>query len=214
MYVSQIVEVGSHGGIDCTALKAYLSGTLTVRYRRGKPPPATEIADLFLAGAVNSALLVKKLSPDIPEAAIDILSVSGLTHFPPGEGGPLNYLARIGPSTLELKLKELAYTPALGTEADAILVSSKLLVETQKESFIDDDKRGWQLRQRRSEFQERSSEFLSLSAEELRKVGPTKGIRNQEVFLYPVPAVAGLTVLLLAVLMITPILLYFILSLF
>ncbi len=134
------MELGSHGGIDCTAVRAYLNGTLKVRYRRGKAPPPTEITDLFMAGAVNAALLIKKLSPSVPEAAIDILAVSGLAHFPPTEGGPLSYITRVGADKVVLRLKELAYTPAIGSEAEAILRSSKLLEETQRELFLDETK--------------------------------------------------------------------------
>ncbi len=210
-----MVQLGSHSGIDCRALKSYLTGKLTVKYRRGKAPPGTEVADLFLAGAVHSALLVRKLSPDIPEAAIDILSISGLTQFPPSEGGPLTYVTRIGANRFERRLEELAYVPAIGNEAETLLRSCKVLSETKSKLFRSKDDREEEARWREAaEIQGGSSDLVLLTAKELETVGPTRGLTNQEVLLYPLPAVAGFTAALLVLLILAPILLYLLLSLF
>ena len=174
-----MVEIGTKSGIDCTTLTSYLSNKLTVKYKRGKTPPTSKIADLFLYNAANSSLLVKKLCPEVPEGAIDALCVSGLLHFPPTEGGPLSYLARVGNNPLE-DLAAACESAPLQKEADLLLRSIQssdgaLFLESE-----DKDEEGV------SEFRKRRSEFTVLSAADLRLVGPTRGVQDMEVFLYPV----------------------------
>ena len=183
-----------------------------MRYRRGKRPTEAEIADLFLSSAINSVLLVKKLSPNVSEAAIDMLSVLGLSNFPPGEGGPLNYLLRLGRSRVLLKLEQLVYTPALVSEAEALIESAKLLVDTEKHLFLGKVE-GKEYRSG-SDFQTRRSELIALSAAQLKAVGPARGVVNQEVFLYPLPAIAAFGALMGLVIVILSLFIYFVFFLF
>ena len=121
------------------------------------------------------------MHPSVPETAIDVLCVSGLVQFPPTEGGPCNYLARNGLDRIVRKLESLLANEVLREEAERIL--SKLAqIKDEDDLFSDVSVSGNEMA---TEFQERRSEVTLLSAADLRKIGPTRGLANMEVFLYP-----------------------------
>ena len=133
-----------------------------------------------MCSLVSASLEIRQLHPSVPETAVDVLCVSGLVQFPPTEGGPFNYLARNGLDRIVQKLQALIAIPALREEVERVL--SKL-ARFNGENFSSDV--SISENEMLTEFQERKSEVVILSAAELSKVGMTRGLDNMEVFLYP-----------------------------
>ena len=137
------------------------------------------LPDLFLLNIVVSALLAKNVSQDVSEAAVDVLCVSGLVHFPPTEGGPLSYFARIGKTSVLEKLKALAKNPWLHSQAQWLIRKAESLLPQETDKLFVKP-------QTEFKFSSQISELQVLSAAELAQTGPAKGAQNFEVFLYPI----------------------------
>ena len=137
------------------------------------------LPDLFLLNIVVSALLAKKVSQDVSEAAVDVLCVSGLVHFPPTEGGPLSYLTRTGKTSVLEKLQALAKNPWLHSQAQWLARKAESLLPQEADKLFVQPQTEFKL----------MSELQVLSASELAQTGSAKGAQNFEVFLYPVPII-------------------------
>ena len=184
-YVGQIIELGvqSHLGLNCTALQHFVTHGKFIVKRKATWGSCSKILsmlpDLFLLNIVVSALLAKNVSQDVSEAAVDVLCVSGLVHFPPTEGGPLSYFARIGKTSVLEKLQALAKNPWLHSQAQWLIRKGESLLPQETDKLFVKP-------QTEFKFSSQISELQVLSATELAQTGPAKGAQNFEVFLYPV----------------------------
>ena len=184
-YVGQIIELGvqSHLGLNCTALQHFVTHGKFVVKRKATWGSCSKILsmlpDLFLLNIVVSALLAKNVSQDVSEAAVDVLCVSGLVHFPPTEGGPLSYFARIGKTSVLEKLQALAKNPWLHSQAQWLIRKAESLLPQETDKLFVKP-------QTEFKFSSQISELQVLSAAELAQTGPAKGAQNFEVFLYPI----------------------------
>ena len=184
-YVGQIIELGvqSHIGLNCTALQHFVTHGKFIVKRKATWGSCSKILsmlpDLFLLNIVVSALLAKNVSQDVSEAAVDVLCVSGLVHFPPTEGGPLSYFARIGKTSVLEKLQALAKNPWLHSQAQWLIRKGESLLPQETDKLFVKP-------QTEFKFSSQISELQVLSAAELAQTGPAKGAQNLEVFLYPV----------------------------
>lgn len=133
-----------------------------------------------------TAMQIKRVNPDISEAAIDTLSVSGLVHFPPTEGGPLNYIVRRGKiETVKCFEEILAKIPnhhaLFGIEN---IIAKSGITESGVEHLFSahpvDNHTAI------SEFQKQRNETVLLDNQELRSIGITRGLQNQEIYLFPI----------------------------
>lgn len=187
-YVGQIIELGvqSHLGLNCTALQHFVTHGKFVVKRKATWGSCSKILsmlpDLFLLNIVVSALLAKNVSQDVSEAAVDVLCVSGLVHFPPTEGGPLSYFARIGKTSVLEKLQALAKNQWLRSQAQWLTRKAESLLPQEKDKLFVKP-------QTEFKFSSQISELQVLSAAELAQTGPAKGAQNFEVFLYPIPII-------------------------
>ena len=189
-YVAQIVELGvqSHLEINCAALQRFLThGKFIIRYKHrvtwgGRCKILSGMTDLFLLNVVTSALLARKVSQDVSEAAIDVLCVSGLVHFPPTEGGPLSYLARVGKSFVLEKLQALIKNPQLHAEVQRVTRKAESLLPAEADKLFVKTQTGVESSSQRSE-------LVALSASELAQTGPARGAQNLDVILYPFPMI-------------------------
>lgn len=187
-YVGQIIELGvqSHLGLNCTALQHFVTHGKFIIKRKTTCGSCSKVLsalpDLFLLNIVVSALLAKKVSQDVSEAAVDVLCVSGLVHFPPTEGGPLSYLARTGKTSVLEKLQALAKNPWLHSQVQWLARKAESLLPQEADNLFVQPQTEFKLKSQLSELQ-------VLSAFELAQTGPTKGAQNFEVFLYPVPMI-------------------------
>lgn len=184
-YVGQIIELGvqSHLGLNCTALQHFVTHGKFIVKRKATWGSCSKILsmlpDLFLLNIVVSALLAKNVSQDVSEAAVDVLCVSGLVHFPPTEGGPLSYFARIGKTSVLEKLQALAKNPWLHSQAQWLIRKAESLLPQETDKLFVKP-------QTEFNFSSQISELQVLSAAELAQTGPAKGAQNFEVFLYPI----------------------------
>lgn len=184
-YVGQIIELGvqSHLGLNCTALQHFVTHGKFIVKRKATWGSCSKILsmlpDLFLLNIVVSALLAKNVSQDVSEAAVDVLCVSGLVHFPPTEGGPLSYFARIGKTSVLEKLQALAKNPWLHSQAQWLIRKGESLLPQETDKLFVKP-------QTEFKFSSQISELQVLSATELAQTGPAKGAQNFEVFLYPI----------------------------
>ena len=184
-YVGQIIELGvqSHLGLNCTALQHFVThGKFIVKHKAtwgSCSKILSMLPDLFLLNIVVSALLAKNVSQDVSEAAVDVLCVSGLVHFPPTEGGPLSYFARIGKTSVLEKLQALAKNPWLHSQAQWLIRKAESLLPQETDKLFVKP-------QTEFKFSSQISELQVLSAAELAQTGPAKGAQNFEVFLYPI----------------------------
>lgn len=187
-YVGQIIELGvqSHLGLNCTALQHFVTHGKFVVKRKATWGSCSKILsmlpDLFLLNIVVSALLAKNVSQDVSEAAVDVLCVSGLVHFPPTEGGPLSYFARIGKTSVLEKLQALAKNQWLRSQAQWLTRKAESLLPQEKDKLFVKP-------QTEFKFSSQISELQVLSATELAQTGQAKGAQNFEVFLYPIPII-------------------------
>lgn len=187
-YVGQIIELGvqSHLGLNCTALQHFVTHGKFIVKRKATWGTCSKILsmlpDLFLLNIVVSALLAKNVSQDVSEAAVDVLCVSGLVHFPPTEGGPLSYFARIGKTSVLEKLQALAKNQWLRSQAQWLTRKAESLLPQEKDKLFVKP-------QTEFKFSSQISELQVLSAAELAQTGPAKGAQNFEVFLYPIPII-------------------------
>ena len=187
-YVGQIIELGvqSHLGLNCTALQHFVTHGKLIVKRKATWGSCSKILsmlpDLFLLNIVVSALLAKNVSQDVSEAAVDVLCVSGLVHFPPTEGGPLSYFARIGKTSVLEKLQALAKNQWLRSQAQWLTRKAESLLPQEKDKLFVKP-------QTEFKFSSQISELQVLSATELAQTGQAKGAQNFEVFLYPIPII-------------------------
>ena len=187
-YVGQIIELGvqSHLGLNCTALQHFVTHGKLIVKRKATWGSCSKILsmlpDLFLLNIVVSALLAKNVSQDVSEAAVDVLCVSGLVHFPPTEGGPLSYFARIGKTSVLEKLQALAKNQWLRSQAQWLTRKAESLLPQEKDKLFVKP-------QTEFKFSSQISELQVLSAAELAQTGQAKGAQNFEVFLYPIPII-------------------------
>ena len=176
-YVSNIALIGETFGIEDLALKRYLQGCKPVIVRDNKINHSL-VADAFMLHNVATALSLRELFPGISDAKIDVLFILGLVHFPPSEGGPLNYLARQRSAkymtqSLDKINKKIPFTKDIEQlrSLPARLYKGELfVVDCETENM---DEMGLTL----------------FSASDLRKIGPTRGVMNREVFLLPIPII-------------------------
>ena len=187
-YVGQIIELGvqSHLGLNCTALQHFVTHGKLIVKRKATWGSCSKILsmlpDLFLLNIVVSALLAKNVSQDVSEAAVDVLCVSGLVHFPPTEGGPLSYFAQIGKTSVLEKLQALAKNQWLRSQAQWLTRKAESLLPQEKDKLFVKP-------QTEFKFSSQISELQVLSATELAQTGQAKGAQNFEVFLYPIPII-------------------------
>ena len=187
-YVAQIIELGvqSHLEINCAALQRFVTnGKFIIRFKHratwgGRAKILSGMTDLFLLNIVTSALLARKVGQNVSETAIDVLCVSGLVHFPPMEGGPLSYLARVGKTSIVGKLQALIKNPQLHAEVQWLARKAESLLPAEANKLFIKPQTG-------TESSSQRSELVVLSASELAQTGPTRGAQNLEVFLYPLP---------------------------
>ena len=164
----------------------------TRRLRKGSPrrPSTPHLVEFINICLGLAALYVGKLTPGISEAAIDVLAVSGLVHFPPTEGGPLNYLARLGQDEARRRFNEsCSVMPAESVRAIVETYSNVLDRNGIHELFAKT-----KLTPQSSEYQRQREKTLLLTSSELREVGNTCGVQNREVFLLPVPCLVVMLV--------------------
>ena len=168
-----------------------------------------QLADLFTLNLALTALHLRQTTPGLSEAALDTLSVTGLIRFPPTEGGPLSFAARIGQEAL-LRIyddcvgKVPFVADVCGARKPRELISGRMYLDlfntedfsgdTNSDSVVDVLKG------------QRSGTVL-LGRSDLRKVGVAKGLQSRELLLYPfllssVLLRAGLALLVLIVLLI------------
>lgn len=153
---------------------------------------SSEVVQLFIANIISAALALKKTNSNVPEVALDVLCVSGLVHFPATEGGPLNYLTRIGVENLTRRLT--ACGPHIKEETQRILLSIQMNDSKEKlfaAQEVEDDG---------SEFTKNASDLNVLFDHELKQIGATKGLQNLEVILYPLPYLVLLLLMLVILL--------------
>lgn len=168
----------------------------TRRLRKGTQlyrPLTPDLIEFINIGLGLAALYVRKLTPDISESAIDVLAVSGLVHFPPTEGGPLSYLARLGQDEARKRFTEAcSVMPTETVRAVVETYSSVLDRNGINELFVKTI-----LTPQSSEYQRQREKTLLLTSSELKEIGQTHGVENKEVFLLPIPC---LIVMLITVL--------------
>ena len=198
--------MGASAGVWCKALKAFLTGgkaAITAAalgkggrgrertsQRRKIPLSADQVSKLFICNLSCAALLVKKLLPSVPEAAVDVLSVGSLVHFPPSEGGPLAYLVRNGEEGVLSQLQSVSgFGGVFEEEADRLiqLLRHKDSHLTAEMLFKPIPTPASSSKVIKDEFLESRMELSPLSASELAKVGPTLGLRHPRSLLYPLP---------------------------
>lgn len=152
--------------IDCaTALLCYLKKKGGATVRDPKCPPPHLISFLFTLNLVNAAsylLTQESSSVDV----IDFLAVSNLVHFPPTEGGPINYLRRNRVQYLQDKLSQLKKYPSTSSIVDKVCQDFEQLTTNLQSTP--------------------ASEASLLSNAELRRIGPARGVVNIKKYLFPV----------------------------
>ena len=94
-----------------SSLSDYIKHPSIVKHRATPtctPKPHTLIT-LFLVNMITTSidLLTQYTSEGLSADAVDFLCVSGVVHFPPTEGGPINYLMRNGRGQLVTRLRGL-----------------------------------------------------------------------------------------------------------
>lgn len=134
-----------------------------------------ELVELFLLNLSFCCLKAKEDYPNMSEAAIDALCVSGLIQFPPSEGGPLNYFVRNGKENCTIKFKKFITHFLANKFENVSKVGSK--VDALYSEVCSDTLGSVGLSGIRSE-------GIYLTANELRAIGPACGILNKEVFLF------------------------------
>lgn len=154
---------------------------------RGLPfrPMTSDLVDFININLGLAALYVQKLTPSISESAIDLLAVSGLLHFPPTEGGPLCYLARLGQDKVKRRFAESCSVMPTAVMSVVETYSGVLDKDVISRLFVKTEVTG-----QSSEYQSQREMSLLLSSSELKAVGQTRGVENREVFLLPVPFLA------------------------
>ncbi len=187
----QLLVNGNHSTVPhFDQLKSYITTRKlpSVRYRSSPFPSQADLVELFNLFLGLVALQVRQSTPDISEAAIDVLAVSGLVSYPPSEGGPLNRLARCGLSDAKKRWSELSkflpsetkesYGELLEGEAfDTLFVKSK-----SSESEL-------------TEYERMKEETLLLTSSELKAVGRTGMVGRRDVFMYPLPTVLAIGII-------------------
>ena len=126
-----------------------------------------------------------------------MLCVSGLVHFPPTEGGPLNYLVRLGYISAKNKWSDLCgIVPAGIVRITKDNLDDTVSDETLFNTLFVKSAGGSKM----TEFQKLREDSLLLTSTELLGVGQTGQVRTKEAFMYPVPAVLATVVVSVLVL--------------
>ena len=150
-----------------------------------------QLADIFTLNLALSALYVRSTVPDVSEEALDALCVANLIQFPPVEGGPLNFAARISQKKLlSMYDKYIQAVPFLVDFCKIKNPQSSLLSEKSFETLFD-GKRSAPSEDRENKedltelFKGQRCEVNLLSQAQLRKIGRARGVQSWEVFLLP-----------------------------
>ena len=148
------------------------------------------LSNLFFLNNVLASLHAFNVTSGLSEASIDILSVTGLVQFPPTEGGPLNFAARLGRERLismyELCIKAVPFLVDIsGAKNPRNLLAEENLLHlynlnpsiiklpsTSEQSLLEI-------------FQLQRSELILMNQNELRQVRRSEGVTNKELFLFP-----------------------------
>ncbi len=149
-----------------SSLSDYIKHPPIVRHRATPtctPKPHT-LMTLFIVNMIvtTTNLLTRYASEGLTADAIDFLCVSGVVHFPPTEGGPINYLKRNGRGQLVTQLR--------GLECNERMEELVYGLADRLDGGVVD---GCGLR--------------ILSDEELATVGPTHGVPHLSLLLHPFP---------------------------
>ena len=151
-----------------------------------------QLAELFTLNLALSALHSCQAIPGLSEESADALSVSSLIQFPPVEGGPLSYAARISRTNLlSMYDKYTKVVPFLVDLNGARDPRSSLLSENNFNGLfnaervplkgpLDEEEEGLA-----ELFKRQRSEVTLLSQSELNRVGRSHGVQSGVVFLLP-----------------------------
>ena len=163
MLLKGVAGAGTTAGVDCSALSCYLSKQSVKIVRDSKQPSLHQLSSLFLINLASAAAELLCRFPQLSPDAIDFICVSGLVHFPPTEGGPVNYWKRSSNQFFLGTLQQLTHYSALHDTAETLI----------KDNYL------FQL--------EPSPSLRLLSDKELRTVGPTRGLERPLLLLSPLP---------------------------
>ncbi len=181
----QLMVNGNHSTVPhFDQLKSYISTRKlpSIRYRSSPFPSRTELVELFNLFLGLVALQVRQSTPDISEAAIDVLAVSSLVSYPPSEGGPLNRLARCGQSDAKKRWTKLSkFLPSETKESFEELLEG----EAFDTLFVKSKSSESEL----TEYERMKEETLLLTSSELKAVGRTGMVARRDVFMYPLPTI-------------------------
>ena len=132
-----------------------------------------DISDVFNINLALTALKLRKDYPSVPPAAIDVLCVSGLTHFPPEEGGPFSYIRRHGSRAVYDQYCRLVHVLNFQYTFSLDELDSELSLRSE------------QVPRHCGYTAKQLSQMSPLSSNEMMQIGPVNGVQNQEVLLYP-----------------------------
>lgn len=167
-----------------------------------------QISDLFTLNLILSSLHTLKTSPGLSEAALDALCVSGLIHFSPSEGVPLNLAARMGRrNVLSMFEKYLMIVPFSADVCGSRKPRSLLSDENFGELFNCDpapandsevSAKNQSLNKSLVDiFASQKPQLALLNKRQLRMVGLTRGYRGREIFLLPAVLLASFVTLMI-----------------
>ena len=166
---------------DDKLLAEYAKHPASIRNRTTPSRPQSQsVLKIFIVNIVLTATqLLSDYEGTLSADALDFLCVSGLVHFPPTEGGPINYLKRNGRGLLVDQLRDLSCSgnPKLKEFAAS-------LVERLNQAVFP------------------GNTLSLLSDEELARVGPTHGMQHLESLLHPFPFNAHLLYFILLAILI------------
>lgn len=149
---------------DDSLLVSFVKSPPSIRYKAtsaSRVQPKSLLL-LFMANMVITGSSLLAQYDEIADA-IDFLSVSGLVHFPPTEGGPISFLKRNGCGSIITSLRQIQCLNRILKE-HANMSADKL-----EKSAIKG--RGLSL----------------LTDDELAKIGPSYGARDLPSIVYPFP---------------------------
>jgi len=205
-YLDQLVNQNSISTLipHIDKLKSYLSTGRLPSIRLRSAPHKADVVEFINISLALLALNLRLLSPDLSESAIDLLCVSGLIHYPPAEGGPLSYLARLGNPRAKARWGVLCKRmPADIVHGIVESVGAMIEPEASDNLFVKSLGTGL--------FKETRDNSLLMDKSELLEIGPTGVLRTREAFMYPLPFVVATGVTLFLIISALCVFVYFIL---